>query len=149
MGIQKPAGRCGGGTERARGRYGGAMHAVDRETFEALVGAAVAALPQTFRHRIENLSFAVEDLADADDLGLTGTTGGGTLLGVYRGVPLPQRGSGYHLTMPDVIVLFQEPLQRTARDAGHLASLVEHTVRHEVAHYFGISDRRLRELGAY
>jgi predicted Zn-dependent protease with MMP-like domain len=48
--------------------------------------------------------------------------------------------------MPDVIVIFQEPLQRMARDAEHLAELVQHTVRHEVAHYFGISDRRLREL---
>ena len=51
--------------------------------------------------------------------------------------------------MPDVIVIFQQPLQRIAHDAEHLAALVEHTVRHEVAHYFGISDRRLRELGAY
>ena len=125
------------------------MHTVDRETFEALVDAAVAALPEEFRDRIENLSFAVEDWADEDDRGLTGATGRGTLLGVYRGVPLTQRGTAYNLTMPDVIVIFQEPLQRLARDAEHLAALVDHTVRHEVAHYFGISDRRLRELGAY
>jgi predicted Zn-dependent protease with MMP-like domain len=113
-----------------------------------LVGAGVAALPQSFRDRIENLSF-LEDWADADDLGLTGTTSGGTLLGVYRGVPLPQRTSGYNLTMPDVIVISQEPLQRMARDAEHLAELVQHAMRHEVAPYFVISDRRLRELGAY
>jgi predicted Zn-dependent protease with MMP-like domain len=125
------------------------MHAIDRETFEALLDAAVAALPQHFRDRIENVSFIVEDWADRDDLGLTGTTGGGTLLGLYRGVPLPRRTSGYNLTTPDVIVIFQQPLQRMARDAEHLAALVEHTVHHEVAHYFGISDRRLRELGAY
>ena len=125
------------------------MHVVDGETFEALVHKAVAALPQHFRERIENVSFTVEDWADPDDLGQTGTTGGGTLLGVYRGVPLPQRTSGYNLTTPDVIVVFQQPLQRMARDAEHLAALVEQTVQHEVAHYFGISDRRLRELGAY
>jgi predicted Zn-dependent protease with MMP-like domain len=125
------------------------VHAVDRETFEALVRDAVTTLPRSFRDRFENVSFLVEGWADPDDLGMTGTTGGGTLLGIYRGVPLPQRTSGYNLTMPDVIVIFQEPLQRMARDAEHLAGLVEHTVRHEVAHYFGISDRRLRELGAY
>ncbi len=125
------------------------MHAVDRETFEALLDAAVAALPQHFRERIENVSFIVEDWADRDDLGLTGTTGGGTLLGLYRGVPLPKRTSGHNLTTPDVIVIFQQPLQRMARDAEHLVALVEHTVQHEVAHYFGVSDRRLRELGAY
>ena len=125
------------------------MHAADRETFETLVDAAVAALPQPFRERIENVSFIVADWADPDDLGLTGTSGGGSLLGVYRGVPLPLRTSSCNLTMPDVIVIFQQPLQRIAHDAEHLAALVEHTVRHEVAHYFGISDRRLRELGAY
>ena len=125
------------------------MHAADRETFEMLVDGAVAALPRPFRERIENLSFIVADWAGPDDLGLTGTSGGGSLLGVYRGVPLPLRTSSYNLTMPDVIVIFQQPLQRIAHDAEHLAALVEHTVRHEVAHYFGISDRRLRELGAY
>lgn len=124
------------------------MHAVDRETFEALLDAAVAALPQPFRDRIENVSFIVEDWAGRDDLGLTGATGG-TLLGLYRGIPLPRRTSGYSLTTPDVIVLFQQPLQQMARDAEHLAAIVEHTLQHEVAHYFGVSDRRLRELGAY
>ena len=51
--------------------------------------------------------------------------------------------------MPDIIVIFQAPLERMARDADHLGEMVEHTVRHEIAHYFGISDHRLRELGAY
>lgn len=125
------------------------MHAVDREAFEALVREAVSALPQGFRERIENVTFAVEDWASPSDLGLTGTSGGGTLLGVYRGVPLTRRTSGYNLAMPDIIIIFQQPLQRIARDADHLAELVEHTVRHEVAHYFGISDQRLRELDAY
>lgn len=125
------------------------MHVIDREAFEALVHEAVDALPGHFRERIENVSFVIEDWADRDAFGLTSPTGGGTLLGVYRGVPLPQRTSGYNLATPDVIAVFQQPLQRMARDAEHLAALVEHTVRHEVAHYFGISDRRLRELGAY
>jgi predicted Zn-dependent protease with MMP-like domain len=125
------------------------VHAIDREAFEALINEAVAALPRGFRARIENVSFTVEDWANRRDLGLTGTPGGGTLLGVYRGVPLTRRTSGYHLTVPDVIVIFQQPLQQIARDADHLAALVEHTVRHEVAHYFGISDERLRELGSY
>lgn len=125
------------------------MHTVDTEAFEGLVEAAVAGLPQHFSERIENVSFQVENWADPRDLRLTGTNAGGTLLGVYRGVPLPRRTSSYNLVSPDVVVIFQEPLQRMARDADHLAELVEHTVRHEVAHYFGISDQRLRELGAY
>lgn len=125
------------------------MEPIDRDAFEALMHDAVDALPRSFRERIENLTFAVQDYADPSDFGLTGTSRGGTLLGVYRGVPLTHRTSGYNLTMPDTIVIFQGPLQRMARDADHLAELVAHTVRHEVAHHFGISDRRLRELGAY
>ena len=125
------------------------MHAADRETFEALVDAAVAALPRSFREQIVNVSFIVEDWADPEDVRRTGTAGGRTLLGVYRGVPLPRRTSSYNLTTPDTIVIFQQPLQRMARDAEHLATLVAHTVQHEIAHYFGISDRRLRELDAY
>ena len=65
------------------------------------------------------------------------------------GVPLPSRTSGYNLVTPDLIVIFQEPLQRIARDQEHLNELVKHTIHHEIAHYFGISDRRLRELDAY
>jgi len=125
------------------------MYTIDREAFEALVRAAVAALPGQFRERIENVSFIVEDWADPGDFGLVGSSGRGTLLGVYRGVPLTRRTSGYNLIPPDIIAIFQEPLQKMARDGEHLAALVDHTVRHEVAHYFGISDQRLQELGAY
>jgi predicted Zn-dependent protease with MMP-like domain len=124
------------------------MHAIDRNVFEGLVDDAVAALPDGFRERIENLSFSVEERATSEDLRLTGTRGG-TLLGVYRGVPLTRRTGGYNLAMPDRIVIFQQPHERIARDREHLAELVSHTVRHEVAHYFGISDERLRELEAY
>ena len=85
----------------------------------------VAALPAQFRQRIENLSFVVEDWAHPDDMRETGTRAGSTLLGLYRGIPLTRRGSGYNLAMPDVIVLFQQPLQRIARDADHLDELVD------------------------
>jgi predicted Zn-dependent protease with MMP-like domain len=125
------------------------MHSTDRAAFEGLVDDAVAGLPRVFRERIDNLSFGVEERATAEDLRSMGVGGGRTLLGVYRGVPLPSRTAGYQLTMPDRIVVFQEPHQRIARDAAHLAELVTHTVRHEVAHHFGISDERLRELDAY
>jgi len=120
-----------------------------REAFEFLVDEAVAALPRPFRDRLENISFLVQDRADPADFGLGGTALRGTLLGVYHGVPLTRRTSGYNLVPPDVIVIFQEPLEHLARDPDHLVALVAHTVRHEVAHYFGINDRRLWELGAY
>jgi predicted Zn-dependent protease with MMP-like domain len=124
------------------------MYKVDRETFEGLVTAAVEGLPENFRRRLANVEFLVEDVARGTDFeGLGGP--GRTLLGVYRGIPLTRRGRGYNMAMPDKIVIFQRPIQSLARSAADLADRVEHVVRHEIAHYFGISDERLREIDAY
>ena len=51
------------------------------------------------------------------------------------------------MILPDRIVIFQRPLQALARDEAHPYELVRHTVHHEIAHHFGISDARPRELG--
>jgi predicted Zn-dependent protease with MMP-like domain len=112
-----------------------------------MVGEALDELPDEFRERINNLAIVVEERASARDRDSIGA--GGMLLGVYRGVPLTHRGSSYGMTVPDRIVVFQRPLERLAIDEDHLYELVRHTVFHEVAHHFGISDARLRELGAY
>lgn len=117
--------------------------------FEEMVRAAVEALPATFRERISNLDFAVEEWATISDHTRTRTPRNATLLGIYRGVPLTRRGSSYSMTLPDTIVIFSGPLQRLARDEEDLRDRVAHVVRHEVGHYFGISDDRLREIGAY
>jgi predicted Zn-dependent protease with MMP-like domain len=124
------------------------MYEVDRNRFEALVSAAVRDLPQAFRDRIANLGFIVEDWARSEDYGLTGIGPGRVLLGVYRGIPLPRR-RGYNMALPDTIVIFQQPIQQLSDDAADLADRVDHVVRHEVAHYFGISDDRLKEIDAY
>ena len=125
------------------------MHEVHRERFEEMLVDAIDRLPDEFRTRIANVDFAVEDFARADDYDRTGTSRNAMILGVYRGVPLNRRGSGYNMILPDTIVLFQQPLQRLARDEDDLATRVAHVLRHEVAHYFGISDDRLREIEAY
>lgn len=125
------------------------MYEVAREQFEAIVMDAVRTLPEEFRQRIANLEFTVEDSARNDDYARTNPPAGSTILGVYRGIPLPERGAGYNMTLPDRIVIFQQPLQRLARDESDLAERVHHVVKHEIAHYFGISDERLREIDAY
>lgn len=125
------------------------MFEVERDAFEALVVRAVEDLPDGFRQRIANVEFAVEDRARPDDYGRVAASPGSTLLGVYRGVPLTRRNAGYNMVVPDRIVIFQAPLQWLARDEDDLAARVGHVVRHEIAHYFGISDERLREIEAY
>ena len=124
------------------------MHEVDVETLEGMVARALDELPTALRERLNNLAIVVQDEATGRDHAEAGTQGG-TLLGVYRGVPLTARNSGYGMVLPDRIVIFQTPLQGLARDEAHLYELVRRTVHHEIAHHFGITDARLRELGAY
>ncbi len=125
------------------------MYKVDRETFVGLVTSAVEDLPDTFRDRVTNLQFVVEDMATSDDYARLGGGPGTTLLGVYRGIPLPRRSRHYSMALPDRIVIFQQPIQRLARSEADLSERVRHVVQHEIAHYFGISDERLREIDAY
>lgn len=125
------------------------MYEMEREEFEAVVAEAANNLPEAFRDRIANLEFSVEEWANGADYARTGTPSNAMLLGVYRGVPLTKRGGYYNMTLPDTIVVFRQPLQRLARDEADLRERIRHVVRHEVAHYFGISDDRLREIDAY
>lgn len=121
---------------------------MQREQFEELVRDAVAALPPAFLERLANVEFEVRDKPAEEDLQRAGIQSG-TLLGLYTGVPLTKRGRGYHLALPDRIIIFQRPIESQCRDEADLAQRVAQVVRHEVAHYFGISDARLLELGAY
>ena len=111
-----------------------------RERFEELVVEAVDGLPSWVRERLDNVEILVEDLAPP---------GGAGLLGLYEGIPLTQRGSNYFGVLPDRITLFRSNLERLAPDEAALRSLVQHTVVHEVAHFFGISDERLVEMDRY
>ena len=71
------------------------------------------------------------------------------LLGLYQGIPLTERGNHYAGVLPDRIILFRFNIQRIARDDDDLRDVIGHTIVHEVAHHFGISDDRLRDIDAY
>jgi predicted Zn-dependent protease with MMP-like domain len=125
------------------------MHEVDFEAFQAMVLDAVERLPDEYRRRLANVDVQVEDWAPHEDYARTRTPRTSTLLGVYRGVPLTRRTSGYQMIAPDTIVIFRGPLQRLSRDEDDLQRNIDRVVRHEIAHHFGISDERLHELDAY
>jgi predicted Zn-dependent protease with MMP-like domain len=113
-----------------------------RARFARLVARALDDLPSEFRDRLRNIDVVVEDEPDEHQL----PPGGGELLGLYEGVPLTGRGSGEPY-MPDRISIFRGPIERMSASPKRQASIVKDTVIHEVAHHFGISDERLRELG--
>ncbi len=121
-----------------------------RSQFEALVDEALASLPVYFQEKMDNVAVLVAAWPTRDDLRRADVPSGHTLLGLYSGIPLTRRTSGYNLVAPDTITLFQGPIEAVA--GGELTRIreqVRHTFIHELAHHFGISDDRLRELGAY
>jgi len=122
---------------------------MDRSEFEHLVDEAVADLPDEFRDRMANLAIVVEDWPDADTLRKAGVRGHRQLLGFYHGVPLPRRGRGYTMVTPDRISIYRLPILRVCRTDEEVRQTVARVVRHEVAHHFGIDDRRLLEIDAY
>jgi predicted Zn-dependent protease with MMP-like domain len=112
---------------------------VDRARFEELVVDALDSLPQWVLDQLENVEVIVEDRPPRDEP---------NLLGRYYGIPLSERRN-YAGVLPDTITLYKRTIERQARDEDGLKRVVAHTVEHEVAHFFGISDERLRELDAY
>jgi predicted Zn-dependent protease with MMP-like domain len=113
---------------------------MSEELFEECVQAALDSLPPELRESMSNVAIVVEDEPP----------GGQPLLGLYQGVPLTRRGSSYAAVAPDKITIFRGPLERYfGSDRNRLCDQIKHVVLHEVAHHFGISDERLRELGRY
>jgi len=112
--------------------------------FDLLVERACAKIPRRFRRRLTNLAFVVEAEPSSEQLRAARVPPGRTLLGLYRGRPLTQRSVSDSFVLPDQIVIFQGPHERMARSAAHLEKMVEDTVWHEVAHYFGMDEARVR-----
>jgi predicted Zn-dependent protease with MMP-like domain len=124
---------------------------ISRERFEELVEEALASIPEELWDAVDNLAVMVEDWPDPAQLESTGMRRQDLLLGLYEGVPLTARTRGYGMVPPDRITIFRLPiLQVVARgDEDAARRQIRRTVLHEVAHHFGISDDRLREIGAY
>jgi predicted Zn-dependent protease with MMP-like domain len=68
---------------------------------------------------------------------------------LYQGIPLTRRSSHYGLVLPDKITIYRLPIEQVCRTREQVIERVQHTVQHEIAHHFGISDDRLRQLGVY
>ena len=119
---------------------------MNRERFERLVVEAVGSLPEEFRLRLENIDIVVEEQPTPEQLAEVGLKRGDMLLGLYQGVPLTSRGRSYGLVAPDIITIFQKPIESQCRNDAEIMAEVRSVVQHEIAHHFGISDARLRQL---
>ena len=117
-----------------------------RKRFEALVERALRQLPRKFRERIANIAVVVEDWADDATLAEMGIEPPDTLYGLYRGIDLTRRDSAYGNVLPDVITIYQGPIEEDAADEDEMAEIVRETVIHEVGHYFGLDDETMHRI---
>lgn len=116
--------------------------------FEDVVAEVLDDLPADFAEKLENVEVVVEDWPVKADLEAAGVGKGQTLLGLYHGVPLPERGWHYMLVLPDRISIYREPIERVCEQSKvPVNEMIRQVVLHEIAHHFGIPDSRLRELG--
>jgi predicted Zn-dependent protease with MMP-like domain len=111
---------------------------LDPEAFELLVTDELDALPDEMVDGLDNVVFVVEDRPEDGSL---------DLLGLYDGVALTERDSYGFGEMPDRIILFREPLLDLCDDEEQLRDEIHVTLVHEIAHYYGIDDERLHQLG--
>jgi predicted Zn-dependent protease with MMP-like domain len=105
--------------------------------FDEHVRAALDSLPAGLAAALENVAVVVQDEHPDDP----------DLFGLYEGIPLPERDSGYSGALPDRITIYRLPLEESFEDPRELEQEIRITVLHELAHYFGIDEDRLTELG--
>jgi predicted Zn-dependent protease with MMP-like domain len=108
----------------------------DDPSFEEHVRSALDSLPPELARGLENVAVVVRDEHPDDP----------DLFGLYEGTPLPERGDRAG-ALPDRIAIYRRPLEESFPDPAELEHEIRVTVLHELAHYFGIDEARLAELG--
>jgi predicted Zn-dependent protease with MMP-like domain len=117
---------------------------MSKEQFERLVEEAVAAIPERFARALQNIAIVVEDEPADEDLDLLEDPDDfeedDELLGIYRGVPLPDRSWSDPAALPDQIAIFRGPILRISETRQEAIDEIRDTVVHEIGHYFGLED---------
>jgi len=119
-----------------------------RQQFLALVDEALGTIPERFRIAMRNIAIVVEDEPSSDQLADVGIEPSDTLLGLYEGIPLPEREWAHGNVLPDKITLFQGPIEDSSEDEDDLVIAIGETLIHEVGHYFGLSEEEIEEIEA-
>ena len=119
---------------------------MQQRDFEQLVVEALDELPRRFRRYVQNMAVVVEAEPSRELLEAMELWPEGTLLGLYEGVPLTERGYGFGNALPDRITIFQRPIEEMCHTPHEVKQAVQETVLHELGHYFGLDDEQLDEL---
>jgi len=114
---------------------------MDNKKFEEIIEKAILQLPVEFKDGLENIEITIEDLPNFKQPKRT------ILLGLYQGVPLDERSHYYAGILPDKITLYRKNIEAVCSTEDEMIEQIRTTLLHEIGHYFGISDKKLRELG--
>jgi predicted Zn-dependent protease with MMP-like domain len=120
---------------------------VTREYFRELVEEAIDTIPLRFARQVRNLAIVVEDEPSDELLDEMEMDEDDTLLGLYQGTPLNERGWGYGNQLPDRITLFQLSIEDDCNDdEEEIIIAIGETLIHELGHYFGMSEEEIMEI---
>jgi predicted Zn-dependent protease with MMP-like domain len=122
---------------------------MQKEEFEKVAQEVFESLPDTFRMAIDNVRIMVEEGIPDARVGRRGYHPEGILLGLYEGIPLNRRGPAYGMypVLPDTITLFKSSIEAIARSDDEVRMILRDTLIHEIGHYFGMSERQIRNAG--
>lgn len=121
---------------------------ISDEVFEKMIGEAMDTLPERFFNNANNVAVVYADDPTPEQREKLRLRCDQTLFGLYEGIPLTQRGSGYNLVLPDKITLFKNPMLHASRDIGDVRAQVKHTLWHEIAHHYGLDHDRIHQIEA-
>ena len=117
------------------------------EQFDAMITRAMNELPQDYIKGLDNVAIVMADWPTEEQIvKMKLRENNSILLGLYEGIPLPQRGAGYTFVLPDKITLFKHSILRVVRSESELFEQVKRTLWHEIAHYYGLNHARMDEL---
>ncbi len=116
-----------------------------REEFEKLVEGGIKAIPKRFLEKLNNVDIVIEDEPTPYQLNKLRARRGAFILGLYEGVPQTKRWH-YGQVLPDKITIFKKPIERVASSDEEVKEIVKNTVWHEIAHHFGLDERKIREV---
>jgi predicted Zn-dependent protease with MMP-like domain len=117
---------------------------VSNRVFEEIVKEGIKAIPERFLEKLDNVDIVIEDEPTLYQLRKLRARENSLIFGLYEGIPQTKRGN-YGQVLPDKITIFKKPIEKIARSEKEIQEIVKNTVWHEIAHHFGMDEKRVRE----
>jgi len=114
--------------------------------FDNLITRAMNELPQKYIEGLDNVAIVMADEPSPEQSYKMKLDNQHLLLGLYEGIPLTQRGSGYNLVLPDKITLFKNAILTVSHSEEGLFEQIKRTLWHEIAHYYGLGHDRIDQI---